>query len=364
MKAVVSIARILVGVLFIFSGFIKLNDPVGFSYKLQEYFSEPVLDIPFLIPFALIIAILIVIFELVLGIMLLIGYAPKFTRWSLLLMIIFFTFLTFYSAYFNKVTDCGCFGDAIPLTPWESFYKDIILLILILLIFFNQKYINPIFPVKYHKWVVFISFIACFGFCYHVLMHLPVFDFRPYKIGNNIPEKMQLPSGAEKAQVTYHWKFEIDGEEKVITNNGAYPQVDGEFIEVETSQAGENALPPIHDFIIEGEEGDITDEVLSADKVLLIVAYNLRSTEREGYKAVKELSQNALQKGYKVTGLTASGTDLQTDIKKEFDLNFDFYQTDETALKTIVRSNPGFLTLEQGTITQKKHWFDASDIEL
>ncbi|MCB7481422.1 BT_3928 family protein [Christiangramia sediminis] len=364
MKAIVSIARILVGVLFIFSGFIKLNDPVGFSYKLQEYFSEPVLDIPFLIPFALVIAILLVIFELVVGIMLLIGYVPKFTSWSLLVMIVFFTFLTFYSAYFNKVTDCGCFGDAIPLTPWESFYKDIILLVLILIIFFNQKFINPIFPVKYHKWVVFISFLACFAFCYHVLMHLPVFDFRPYKVGNNIPEKMKLPEGAEKAEVVYSWKFNVNGEEKIIKNNGAYPQIDGEFIGVETSQSGENALPPIHDFVIEGEEGDITEEVLSADKVLLIVAYNLRSTEMEGYKAVKSLSENARQKGYRVIGLTASGGDLQTELKKKYQLNFDFYQTDETALKTIVRANPGFLTLENGTITQKKHWFDASDIEL
>ncbi|SDS06560.1 BT_3928 family protein [Gramella sp. MAR_2010_147] len=364
MKAIVSIARILVGVLFIFSGFIKLNDPVGFSYKLQEYFSEPVLDIPFLIPFALVIAILIVVFELVLGIMLLIGYAPKFTGWSLLVMIVFFTFLTFYSAYFNKVTDCGCFGDAIPLTPWESFYKDIILLFLILIIFFNQKYINPIFPVKYHKWVIFASFMACFAFCYHVLMHLPVFDFRPYSIGNNIPEKMKLPEGAAMAEVTYSWKFKVDGEEKVIKNNGAYPQIDGEFIGVETTQTGENAIAPIHDFVIEGKEGDITDEVLSANKVLLIVAYNLRSTERDGYEAVKSLSENAKQKGYRVIGLTASGEEFQNELIKEYNLDFDFYQTDETALKTIVRSNPGFLTLEKGTITQKKHWFDASDIKL
>jgi len=364
MKAIVSIARILVGVLFIFSGFIKLNDPVGFSYKLQEYFSEPVLDLPFLIPFALVIAILLVIFELVLGIMLLIGYARKFTSWSLLIMIIFFTFLTFYSAYFNKVTDCGCFGDAIPLTPWESFYKDIILLVLVLIIFFNQKFIIPIISVKYHKWVIFASFIGCFAYCYHVLMHLPVFDFRAYKIGNNISEKMKLPDGEGKAAVTYHWKFNIDGEEKIITNTGVYPQVDGEYIGVETSQSGENAIPPIHDFVIEGEEGDITQEVLSAEKVLLIVAYNLRSTEKEGYEAVKALSENAKSKGYRVIGLTASGKEFQNKLKKEFDLNFDFYQTDETALKTVVRSNPGFLTLEKGTITQKKHWFDASDIEL
>lgn len=364
MKAIVSIARILVGVLFIFSGFIKLNDPVGFSYKLQEYFSEPVLDIPFLIPFALIIAICIVIFELVLGIMLLIGYAPKFTSWSLLLMIIFFTFLTFYSAYFNKVTDCGCFGDAIPLTPWESFYKDVILLVLILIIFFNQKYLNPIFNPKYHKWVIFTSFIACFAFCYYVLMHLPVFDFRPYKVGNNIAEKMTIPEGAARAVFEYEWKFRQNGQEKIIRNNGAYPQVDGEFIGVETNQVKEGYVPPVHDFVIEGEDGDITQEILEEEKVLLIVAYNLKSTEKEGYKAVKSLSEEALQKGYRVVGLTASGTQLQNKLKQKYDLNFDFYQTDETALKTIVRSNPGILTLEEGTITQKKHWFDASDIEL
>ncbi len=364
MKAIVSIARILVGVLFIFSGFIKLNDPVGFSYKLQEYFSEPVLDIPFLIPFALIIAILLVIFELVVGIMLLIGYAPKFTSWSLLVMIVFFTFLTFYSAYFNKVTDCGCFGDAIPLTPWESFYKDIILLILILIIFFNQKYINPIFPQVYHKWVIFVSFMACFAFCYYVLMHLPLFDFRPYKIGNNIPEKMQVPEGAEKAEVVYRWKFRVNGEDKIIENNGVYPQIDGEFVGVETSQTGENAIAPIHDFVIEGAQGDITDEVLAAQKVLLIVTYNLRSTEKDGFTSVKSLSDEAIEKGYRVVGLTASGEELQEEFKREFGLGFDFYQTDETVLKTIIRSNPGFLILRKGTITQKKHWFDAADIQL
>jgi uncharacterized membrane protein YphA (DoxX/SURF4 family) len=130
MKILVGIIRIFVGILFIISGFIKLNDPLGFSYKLQEYFSAQVLNLEFLIPFALVIAIVLVIFELVLGIMLIIGYLPRFTLWSLLIMIVFFTFLTFYSAYFNKVTDCGCFGDALPLTPWQSFYKDVVLLVL------------------------------------------------------------------------------------------------------------------------------------------------------------------------------------------------------------------------------------------
>ena len=364
MKAIVGISRVLVGVLFIFSGFIKLNDPVGFSFKLQEYFSESVLNIEVLIPFALVIAIILVIFELVLGVMLLIGYAPKLTTWALLIMIIFFTFLTFYSAYFNKVTDCGCFGDAIPLTPWQSFYKDVILLVLILILFFNRKYIKPILPSGWHKWIVFASFFLCFWFCYHVLMHLPVLDFRPYKIGNNIEEKMTIPDDAPEAVYAYKWKFEQDGEEVIIENEGAYPNVSGEFIDVETTQIEAGYEPPIHDFVIEGEDGDITLDVLNTEKVLMIVAYNLRSTEKDGYEVVRALSRKAEDKGYRVVGLTASGSEMQQNLKDEFDLDFEFYQADETALKTIVRSNPGILVLKKGTIIQKKHWYDGADIEL
>ncbi|MGY5847158.1 BT_3928 family protein [Salegentibacter sp. HM20] len=364
MKLLVGISRVLVGVLFIFSGFIKLNDPLGFSYKLQEYFGETVLNLEFLIPYALVLAILIVVFELVLGIMLLIGYLPKFTVWSLLLMIVFFTFLTFYSAYFNKVTDCGCFGDAIPLTPWQSFYKDVILLVLILILFFNRKYISPVFVPASHRWIIFLSFMLCFLFAYHVLMHLPVFDFRAYAIGKNIKEQMEVPADAEGALYEYKWKFKRGGEEVIITNNGAYPQVEGDFIDVETKMIREGYQPPISDFQVEKDGEDFTDELLEAEKVFLIVAYDLRKTERDGYKAVKELSDRAIKQGYKVYGLTASGEDRRQEILQQYDLKFDFYQSDETVLKTIVRANPGFVVLNRGTVTQKKHWFDAEDIKL
>ncbi|MDT0677799.1 BT_3928 family protein [Autumnicola musiva] len=364
MKLLVGIARVVVGVLFIFSGFIKLNDPVGFSFKLQEYFSPSVLNIEVLIPFALVIAILLVVFELVLGIMLLIGYLPKFTTWCLLLMIVFFTFLTFYSAYYNKVTDCGCFGDAIPLTPWQSFTKDVVLLILILLLFFKRKLITPVFARASHRWIIFLSFMLCFLFCYHVLMHLPVFDFRAYKIGANIQEGMEVPEGAPEAVYEYKWKFNNGGEEVIITNNGEYPQQEGEFIGVETEIVQEGYEPPIHDFYIEDNGENITSEILSADKVLFIVAYNLKSTERDGYDAVKTLSDEALEKGYKVVGVTSSGENLQQQIIDKYGLNFEFYLGDATALKTIVRANPGILVLNNGTITQKKHWFDAADVNL
>src|SRR5699024_4835047 len=145
MKLLVNSARIVVGLLFMFSGFVKMVDPIGFSYKLQEYFGPGVFNLEFLVPYTLIIAIILVIFELLLGVVLLLGYARKFTKWALLLLIIFFTFLTFYSAYFNKVTDCGCFGDAIPLTPWQSFGKDVVLLLLIMFIFAKSRLITPLF---------------------------------------------------------------------------------------------------------------------------------------------------------------------------------------------------------------------------
>ena len=364
MKLLVGISRILVGVLFIFSGFIKLNDPLGFSYKLQEYFSPEVLGLDVLVPYSLVIAIVLVVFELVVGIMLLIGYLPKFTVWSLLLMIVFFTFLTFYSAYFNKVTDCGCFGDAIPLTPWQSFIKDVILLIFILILFFNRKLITPVFNPISHRWIIFLSFMLCFWFCYHVLMHLPVFDFRAYKIGNNIEELMQVPEDAQKAVYEYEWTFNLNGEEVKVTTDGTYPNQEGEFVGVETTMIEEGYVPPIQDFQIEVDGENITDEILNAEKLFMVVAYDLPHTEQEGFKAIQQLAQEAKEKGYDVVGLTASNDKDQQKILEKFNLDFKFYLVDKKTLQTIVRSNPGLLVLKNATITQKKHWFDASDIKL
>ena len=155
MKLITQISRILVGALFIFSGLIKLNDPMGFAFKLNDYFAADVLNMPFLLDYTLPMALFIVILEVILGIALLIGQWRNLTAWLLLLMIVFFTFLTFYSAYFNKVTDCGCFGDAIPLTPWQSFGKDVVLTVLIAIIFFNRNYIKPLTSSKIQYGILF-----------------------------------------------------------------------------------------------------------------------------------------------------------------------------------------------------------------
>lgn len=364
MKILTPISRIFVGILFIISGFIKLNDPLGFSYKLQEYFSAEVLNLPFLEPYALAISVFVVVFEVVLGVFLLIGYKPKFTLWSLLLMIVFFTFLTFYSAYFDKVKDCGCFGDALKLTPWESFTKDVVLLALILIIFFGRKYITQIFSPIVTNSIAALSLILSLAFGYHVLMHLPSIDFRAYKIGDNLLQNMSTPPDAPKAVQEFTWTFDVDGEQQTIVTDGSYPNIEGTYVGVETRIVEEGFQPSILDFSIESEDEDFTEYYLNAERLLMLVSYNLETAEKEGLLKLKAISDEALKKGYTVIGLSASGEDVKNRIKQEYDLEFEFFICDEKALKTVIRSNPGALQLEKGTVQQKVHWNDIDDLEL
>ncbi len=362
MKYIVGISRIFVGILFIISGFIKLNDPVGFSFKLEEYFSASVLDLPFFEPHALKISILIVIFEVLVGVLLIIGVRVKFTVWSLLIMIIGFTFLTFYSWHYNKVTDCGCFGDAIKLTTFQSFLKDVILLVLIVFLFLGKRYIKPFFSKKVNRLIVFFTVVLSSFYVYYVLNHLPVIDFRPYEIGKNIEDGMNVPEGAPEAIFEYAWKFDVNGKEEVIVTNGNYPKVDGTFISVETTEIQKGYEPPVHDFSIEKEGEDFTLTLLQEPKLLMVIAYDLFKTNKEVYAEIKKVTDRAIKKGYKVVGMSASNEGQTDQLIQENSLNFQFYFTDETTLKTIVRSNPGVLVLAKGTIQQKVHFNDLDTL--
>ena len=362
MKYLVGFSRVFVGILFIIRGFIKLNDPVGFSFKLEEYFSQGVLDLPFFEPHALTISIIVVIFEVLVGVMLLVGFRVKFTVWSLLIMIVGFTFLTFYSAYFNKVTDCGCFGDAIKLTPWESFTKDIILLVLIVILFIGRKYITSPFGANMKRIITLIALVLCAFYVVHVLRHLPVIDFRPYKISANIEDGMNVPEDAPKAIIEYAWKFKTAEGEKIVVTHGDYPQVDGEFISAETTEIQKGYEPPVHDFTIEQNGEDFTLSLLNEPKLVMVIAYDLRKTNQDVYSEVKRVTDQALTKGYKVIGMSASNAEQTSNLVNNHKLGFEFYFTDETTLKTIVRSNPGVLVLKKGTIAQKVHYNDLDEL--
>lgn len=365
MKYITQFSRIFVGILFIISGLIKLNDPVGFSYKLAEYFGETVLNLPGLIPLALAIAIIVVIAEVVLGVMLLLGAWRRFTVWSLLIMIVFFTFLTFYSAYFNKVTDCGCFGDALKLTPWQSFIKDVVLLVLILIVFINKKYIRPLFSAKVTNSVIGISLLLCIFMAYHVLNHLPIVDFRAYKEGTNIKEGMSIPEGAPKSVVEMIFVYNVNGQNREFTEKDLMNIPAGAtFVDRIDKVITQGYVPPIHDFTLEKDGFDNTEELLQEPKLLMLVMYDLNQTNKKAAETLEKLSKQAQAKGYKVIGATASLPDEIEAFKTLYGITFDFYFCDATTLKTIERANPSLVVLHQGTVVQKLHHNDVDDLKL
>lgn len=366
MKVITQIARIIVGCLFIISGLIKLNDPVGFSFKLEEYFSETVFNMPFLQPLALGLAVFLVIAEVILGVLLLLGYKKKGTLWALFLMIVFFTFLTFYSAYFNKVTDCGCFGDAIPLTPWQSFGKDVVLLVLIAILLAGQKHIQPLSKSnRFNIGFITVTLLLCGGLGYYVLNHLPVIDFRAYKVGKNIKKGMEIPEGAPKSKIDIIFTYKVDGKEQTFTmDNIANVPANAEYVSREEKVIEKGYEPPIHDFTIERDGANYADEFLEEPKLVMLVAYSLDKSSDQGLQKLNKTAEQAKAKGYKVIGITSSPLDIIEAKDKKYHFNFDFYFCDGTTLKTIERANPSIIVLEYGTIMQKLHWKDAENIKL
>ena len=358
-------SRLFVGILFIISGLIKLNDPLGFSYKLDEYFSEPVFNMPFFVPYSLAIALFLVILEVVLGVMLLIGYKSKVTIWLLLLLIIEFTFLTFYSAYFDVVKDCGCFGDALHLTPWQSFSKDIVLLFFILILFFNKKLIKPLFTNKIQNILVLTSIALCSFMGYWVINHLPLKDFRPYKVGTNIRTAMSIPDNAPKSVVEMVFIYKVNGVDKEFTEKDLMSLPEGAtFVDRKDKVIVQGYQPPIHDFKLELDGQDNTDIILSKEKALLVVAYDLEKANPEALQKLDKLHKEASKKGYYVAILTGSSSEVIESAKKKYGFTFDILFCDATALKTIERANPSFVILNYGTVEQKVHYNDIKDLNL
>lgn len=366
MKIITHFVRIIVGILFILSGLIKLNDPMGLSFKLDEYFSEEVFNMPFLQPYSLALALIVIIAEVVLGVMLLLGHRKKFTLTSLFLMIVFFTFLTFFSAYYNKVTDCGCFGDAIKLTPWESFTKDVVLLVLILFLIIQQKYIHPLFNNSAtSSGITVLSLIFSGAIAYYVINHLPLIDFRAYKVGTNIPEGMAIPDDKPKPVYEINFIYNVNGEEKVFSMNDLANLPEGaEYVSREERLIEKGYEPPIFNFTIEKDGADYKDDVLAQPKALIFTSYDLEKANESGILAIKEIAQKAESLGYLVIGLTASNNEVIENIRSRYDLSFDYYFCDGVTIKTIERANPSIIKLEYGTIVDKKHWKDAEQLSL
>jgi len=358
MKLIANISRLLVGVLFIISGFIKANDPLGFSYKLDEYFQ--VFSMPWLSFASLFLAIVICAFEIGLGVAMLVGARMVHTAWSSLIMIVFFTFLTFYSWHFDVVKDCGCFGDALHLTPYQSFMKDVVLLVLIFFIFIRRNNITPLFGNKLSNYLAYGGFAASVIFSIYCVRHLPVIDFRPYAIGKNIPEGMKLQEGAVTDSVVMMFIYEKDGKQLELDMDGI-KGIDEtyKFIDRKDKVIREGDKPPIHDFSLTSVDGtDVTDDVLSMDAVFLLIAYDINASNEKIQTKVNDFVALSQKNGVEFIGVTSSGA---TDVEKfrhEHNSMFSYYFCDGTTLKTMIRSNPGLMLLKKGTVAAMWHHND------
>ena len=359
---VLIIARILFGVTFVFSGFVKAVDPVGFAYKIEDYLiSFQLLEF---IPLALAFAVGLILLEFLLGVFILLGLYRKITTTLVLLFMLVMTPMTLYIALANPVEDCGCFGDALVISNWATFYKNIVLLSFTIVIVVYRNRIKPLFSAKSKHFVLGFVFLFSLLFCVYNILYLPVMDFRPYKVGVNIPEQMEddLSKGDVYENI---YIYEKDGVEEEFTEDN-FPWEDSTytFVDYKSKLIKEGEKPLIDEFHIIAyskdpsgtfiASGDITDDVLNKPITLFVVSLSLNRASEKGMKQIVALADHIANQNIDLLIATSSGVKVVEEWHKQWgSSNVSYAQMDELTLKTIVRSNPGLLLLNKGTIQSK-----------
>lgn len=363
------VARVAVGGLFIFSGFIKANDPLGFSYKLEEYFEVFKNDtgLGFFEWFAHIslpLAIIICASEIILGILLLLGYKRNLTLWLLFAQIAFFTFLTFYSACYNKVTHCGCFGDFLKLKPWESFWKDVALMVLITLLFAGKENIREIGSPMILSTLLLVGTIFSVGFPIYAYRNLPPLDFRAYAPGMNIKDNMKPGADYQPAKFETRFKYEnLKTHEVKDFDLKTYPwqdTVNWKWVATENAEVQAAINPPkITDFTVNNFEGvNISDSLLNNKNYSFwLVMYDIHKTEDNAtlIAEMNDLYKLASSEKIKVIALTSSSAKDVDEFKHKHNALYDFATVDGIVLKTMIRSNPGLMLVKDGTVIANWH---------
>lgn len=360
MKMIITIARIIVGILFIFSGLVKANDPLGLSYKMEEFFD--IWGMSQFNSWTLLLSVLMNAFEIIAGFALLLGWRIKLFSWLLLLLIVFFTFLTGYTYITGTPKNCGCFGDCLPITSKTSFLKDVVLTLLIGLLFWKQKYITPLFSQKNTTIIMLFITLFSFGFQWYTLNYLPVVDCLPYKKGNNISEKMKMPSNAVPDSIVITFVYEKEGKEIEFTSANFPDDFNSTTYKLikrydKVIREGKNNQPPIAGFYLSGDTKiDSTQIVLAQPYALLIFCENFSIPLSKWDKKFAALYTSAVEKNipaYLITTQPATAADkIATTSFKDIPI-FGF---DDKALRTAARTNPTVLLLKEGTIIQKESY--------
>lgn len=372
-RIIAATAQIITSIVFIFSGFVKAVDPLGSTYKFSDYFMA--FNMPWLQPAAFPLAILLSSLEFLIGICMLLFILNRLASTCALLFMIIFTPLTLWLALTDPVKDCGCFGDAVILTNWQTFYKNIIISALVILAFFNRKKNIPLN--SSFQWLIAgVIFICITGFSFYNYRHLPLLDFRPYKIGASIPEGMKMPEGADANvyEQYYNLKDTLSGKETAISStkylsDSTYWKKGStwEFLSAsEPVLIKKGYVPPIHDFSIASQNGDdITQTVLSdTGYYFILVSYDLKKASAKRHKEINAIYRQTMVDNNKFICLTASGSEIIDQFRKSFEIPYDFYLADPITLKTIIRSNPGLLILKNGIVKAKWHNNDIPEYNI
>ncbi len=362
-KSLLLIARILVGILFIFSGLIKANDPLGLSFKMQEFFE--VWGMHGLNNYTLFLSVVMITLEIIAGVAVLLGWKMNFFSWLLLILILFFTFLTGYALFSGKIRECGCFGDCIPLQAYHSFIKDLILLGLITFIFSNRKMIQAAIPVRYTLMILFFSLIFTFSFQWYVLQHLPVVDCLPFKVGNNINEKMKIPPGALPDSTVITFVYDKKGKEVEFTADkfpDDFNDQDYKFLKRYDKVVRKGtALPQIRDFSLTTENGtDTTQAILSDPQYQFLVFTNGTRNVGEGWKDNFHALHLELQKeNIPVHFVTSNAANTRAWLQETLgNAPVSVLTCDATAIKTAARVNPTFYLVNRGIVMNKWSYAD------
>ena len=362
MKLLRIFSRLFVGILFVFSGFVKTVDPLGSAYKFGDYFSA--FGFGFLESLTLPLSVILSSAELTMGIALLLAYRMRFFSWLVMIFMSFFTVLTLILAIYNPISDCGCFGDALILTNWQTFYKNIVIQIFVVFMLLQRNNYREITRRKTEWAVVLMVFLFFSSFAVYSFFHLPVVDFRPYSVGSNIPDKMIAPHDAPgdvyETKLIYKNKNtgtdELFSLENFPTDTSLYSFVDAQSILISKGYE-----PAIHDFFISSMSGnDITDIIIHDPGFsFLLISHNLSDANKNALKRADDYARFAkLTDNARFYCLTASSNQVIDEIRDDLGVSYEFYHADEITLKTIIRSNPGLLLLKNGTIIGKWHYND------
>ena len=348
-----SVARTLLGITFLFSGFVKAVDPLGTVYKIEDYLKAFGGFFTELLPLAGAAAVCLILVEWLLGVSLFFNVRTQWTSWIALAFYLVMTPLTLWIALTNPISDCGCFGDAVVLTNWQTFWKNVLFLSLVLILLTCRKAIPPFFSWWAELCIVIVGAGIAAGIMGYSYTHLPPLDFRPYKIGNHIPTLMEIPEDAESDVYETTLIYEKDGVQQEFSLEN-YPKGDPEwtFVDQKSVLVKKGYEAPIHDFeILTMDFEDITYDILESEEpVTLITMYDLKKSDRKQIDKVKELlEQNVL-----CYILTGSGEAEIEDFCIEYGIDMNAFCTiDPVTLKTIVRANPGMFVVQNGTVIEK-----------